>query len=48
MVDDDRVSRESMEQFYELLAKYGLTGKSQPLTRRQQQDSHEVFTDDKD
>jgi hypothetical protein len=46
MVDDERTSRERMEQFYKLLAEYGLTGKSQPLSRRQQDDLNAMFEDE--
>jgi hypothetical protein len=47
MVDDD-TSRERVEQFYKLLAEYGLTGKSQPLSRRQKQNLDSIFRDKDD
>jgi hypothetical protein len=40
--------RERIEQFYKLLAEYGLTGQSQPLNRRQRKELDELFDDSED
>ncbi|HWT55599.1 MAG TPA: hypothetical protein VN031_01055 [Candidatus Microsaccharimonas sp.] len=37
--------KKRVEQFYKLLADYGLTGKSQPMNQRQRQDINKLFPD---
>ncbi len=44
-MDNSHDSRARLEQFYKLLADYGLTGKSQPLSRRQRQEIDALFPD---
>ena len=37
--DDESDAKKRVEQFYKLLADYGLTGRSQPLERRKKDDT---------
>jgi hypothetical protein len=37
-IDDDLDAKKRVDQFYKLLADYGLTGRSQPLDRRKGND----------